>query len=83
MLRLKEAVSLGFVFGSMYFYPYVGVLFSRLKMARKVGSLPNMSVFRICYWCGCLDHADRDCDLWTESNGTLCISNQEYGSLSW
>ena len=28
--------------------------------------LPN-----VCYWCGHLDHNDRDCELWIESNGTL------------
>ena len=47
MLRLKEAVSLRFVFESMYLYLSVRVLFSRLKMARKVGSLSNTSVFLI------------------------------------
>ena len=30
----------------------------------------------ICYWCGCLYHANRDCDLWIESDGTLDISDQ-------
>ena len=25
----------------------------------------------ICYWCGCLDHDDKDYDLWVDSKGTL------------
>ena len=37
----------------------------------KFERLPN-----ICYWCGCLYHANRDCDLWIESDGTLDISDQ-------
>ena len=26
--------------------------------------LPNL-----CYWCRCLDHADKDCEVWIQSNG--------------
>ena len=37
--------------------------------------LPN-----ICYWCGCLDHGDKKCDLWIQSKGTLQKSSQQYGS---
>ena len=37
--------------------------------------LPN-----ICYWCGCLDHGDEECDLWIQSKGTLQKSSQQYGS---
>lgn len=33
--------------------------------------LPN-----ICYWCGCFDHGDRDCDLWIQSKGTLQPDSQ-------
>uniref|UniRef100_A0A7N2LJU1 DUF4283 domain-containing protein n=1 Tax=Quercus lobata TaxID=97700 RepID=A0A7N2LJU1_QUELO len=33
----------------------------------------------ICYWCGCLDHADKDYDRWIESNGTLNLEDREYG----
>ena len=33
----------------------------------------------ICYWCGCLDHADKDYDRWIESNGTPNPEDQEYG----
>ena len=28
--------------------------------------LPNIS-----YWCSCLTYADKDCDLWLDSEGTL------------
>lgn len=36
--------------------------------------LPN-----VCYWCGPLNHVDRDCDRWIQSNGTLTKEDQEYG----
>lgn len=32
----------------------------------KYERLPN-----ICYWCGCLDHDDKDCGIWLDSEGTL------------
>ena len=41
----------------------------------KYERLPN-----ICYWCGCLNHVDRDCDLWIESEGKLTKQNQAYGA---
>ena len=34
----------------------------------------------ICYWCGCFDHGDRDCDIWIQSKGTPRIENQQIGS---
>lgn len=34
----------------------------------KYERLPN-----ICYWCGCLTHRDKDCDLWIDSKGTLPV----------
>ena len=37
--------------------------------------LPN-----ICYWYGCFDHGDRDCDIWIQSKGTLRIEDQQFGS---
>ena len=40
----------------------------------KYERLPN-----ICYWCGCLDHSDKDCERWIESEGTLASSEREYG----
>ena len=45
--ELKEAVSLRFMFESMCLNLSVRVLFSRLKIARKVGSLLDTSVFLI------------------------------------
>ena len=41
----------------------------------KYERLPN-----ICYWCGCLNHVDRDYDLWLDSEGTLDKEHQEYGA---
>ena len=41
----------------------------------KYERLPN-----ICYWCGCLDHGDKECDLWNQSKGTLQKSSQQFGS---
>ena len=35
----------------------------------------------ICYWCGCLDHDDRDCDLWIQSNGSLKTDQQQFSSF--
>uniref|UniRef100_A0A7N2R6A8 Zinc knuckle CX2CX4HX4C domain-containing protein n=1 Tax=Quercus lobata TaxID=97700 RepID=A0A7N2R6A8_QUELO len=36
----------------------------QLWVSFKYKCLPN-----ICYWCGCLDHDDKDCDIWIESEG--------------
>lgn len=44
------------------------------KVSFKYESLPN-----ICYWCGCLDHSNRECEKWIESDGTLEIREREYG----
>ena len=30
----------------------------------------------LCYWCGRVNHDDRDCELWLESNGTLTTEQQ-------
>jgi len=55
--------------------------FSLLMMVVKIGFLfkyerkPNL-----CYWCGCLTHADKDCDLWLNNKGTLSVENQQFGS---
>ena len=43
-------------------------------MSFKYECLPN-----ICYWCRCLDHSDRDCEKWIESDGTLDSKEREYG----
>ena len=44
-------------------------------MTFKYEHLPN-----ICYWCGCLDHSDKDCDRWLESEGTLKENDLVYGA---
>ena len=41
----------------------------------KYERLPN-----ICYWCGCLTHGDKDCDLWIDSEGTLPTEARQYGA---
>ena len=41
----------------------------------KYEQLPN-----VCYWCGRLNHVDKDCDRWIQSSGTLTKEDQEYGS---
>lgn len=33
----------------------------------------------LCYWCGCLNHSNKDCELWINSNGSLSTEDQEYG----
>ena len=40
----------------------------------KYERLPN-----ICYWCGCLNHSDKDCERWIESDGNLKVEDREYG----
>ena len=35
--------------------------------------LPN-----ICYWCGRLDHDDKDCALWISSKGSLSSKEKQY-----
>ena len=34
----------------------------------KYERLPN-----ICYWCGCLNHDDRDCEVWFDGEGSLKV----------
>ena len=41
----------------------------------KYERLPNL-----CYWCGCLTHSDKDCDLWIKSEGMLPETEKQYGS---
>lgn len=37
----------------------------------KYERIPN-----ICYWCGCLNHVDKDYDCWIVSDGTLTKDDQ-------
>ena len=41
----------------------------------KYERLPNL-----CYWCGRLDHDDKNCELWIQSKGTLKAEEQQFGS---
>ena len=41
----------------------------------KYERLPNL-----CYWCGRLDHDDKNCELWIKSKGTLKTEDQQFGS---
>ena len=40
----------------------------------KYERLPNL-----CYWCGLMTHADKDCDLWVRSRGNLTAKDQQFG----
>ena len=40
----------------------------------KYECLPNL-----CYWCGLMTHADKDCDLWVRSRGNLTEKDQQFG----
>ena len=40
----------------------------------KYERLPN-----ICYWCGKLDHSDRDCEIWLDSEGHLVETKKQFG----
>ena len=33
-----------------------------------------------CYWCGCLTHGDKDCDVWMRNKGTMIRAEQQYGA---
>ena len=37
--------------------------------------LPNM-----CYWCGRLNHDDKECELWIQSRGSLTTDQKQFGS---
>ena len=37
----------------------------------------KMPIF--CYWCGLLNHDDKDCKTWLDSDGTLNKDDQQYG----
>ena len=41
----------------------------------KYERLPNF-----CFWCGRLNHSDKDCTLWIESKGTLSPDSQQFNS---
>jgi len=43
-------------------------------VAFKYERLPN-----IFYWCGCLNHIDKDCKLWFDNEGTLFVESQQFG----
>lgn len=49
------------------------------------GSSPQWIYFQherlpiFCYWCGMLNHDERDCKLWLNGNGTLRKEDQQYG----
>ena len=43
-------------------------------MVFKYERLPNL-----CYWCRCLDHDNKDCELWIQSKGSLQKNQQQYG----
>lgn len=37
--------------------------------------IPNL-----CYWCGCLDHDDKDCEVWVQSEGNMELSKKKFDS---
>ena len=39
----------------------------------KYERLPN-----ICYWCGCFDHDDKDCEIWLNSEGSLPQEQRQF-----
>ena len=40
----------------------------------KYERLPN-----ICYWCGCFNHDDKDCEVWLNSEGSLTVEMKQFG----
>ena len=61
-IRLRVNITLPLCRGRIF------TLDNRLKgwVSFKYERLPN-----VCYWCGQLNHFDRDCEQWIESSGTL------------
>ena len=41
----------------------------------KYEKLPNF-----CYWCGMVSHADKECDVWLSSKGSLSLDHEGYGN---
>lgn len=41
----------------------------------KYERLPN-----ICFWCGWLNHSDKNCELWIDNKGTLTPEQQQFDS---
>ena len=41
----------------------------------KYESLPNLG-----FWCGRLDHSDKNCELWLQSKGSLTPDQQQFNS---
>ena len=37
-------------------------------------------LLNLCYWCGSLDHDDKDCEVWVQSEGNLDLSKKKYDS---
>jgi hypothetical protein len=33
-----------------------------------------------CYWCGCLTHGDKDCEVWLKNKGAMRREEQQYGA---
>ena len=33
-----------------------------------------------CYWCGCLTHGDKDCEVWLKNKGVMRREDQQYGA---
>ena len=34
----------------------------------------------LCFWCGRLDHSDKNCELWLRSKGSLTLDQQQFNS---
>lgn len=48
-----------------------GRIFSLENGSKGWVSFKYKHLSNICHWCGCLNHFDKDYDLWIESSGTL------------
>ena len=68
-VRVSIDISLPLCHGQILSLEDGGEVWVKFKYKR----FPN-----ICYWCGCLTHSDRDCEVWINSDGTLKAGDQEY-----
>ena len=72
-------VSFGFESRLMYPNHCVMDVSYHLKMAGSYGCLSNTNAFPTFATGVVASHADKDCDLWIDSEGTLQLETQQYG----
>ena len=57
-----------------------GRIVSLVKNKEQRVFLKYEGLLNLYYWCGCLTHSDKNCDVWLDNKGTLTVEQQTYGS---